>query len=56
MNYELKEFLKEVIKYLRLFEDKETGLQCLEILTEDDADSKDILEAVRKANKEKESE
>lgn len=50
MNIELRDFLKEVIKYLRLFEDKEVGLQCLEILTEDDADSKDILESIRKAN------
>ena len=53
MNIELRDFLKEVIKYLRLFDDKEVGLQCLEILIEDDPDSKDILESIRKANADK---
>lgn len=50
MNIELRDFLKEVIKYLKLFDDKEVGIECLEILVADDPDSKDILESIRKAN------
>lgn len=52
MNQEKVELLREVIRFLKLFEDKNVGINALEILLEKDPDVDKILEAIKATNNE----
>jgi hypothetical protein len=48
MNYEKVELVKEIIRFLKCFKDKDEGIKTLEILVQDDPDALPILNRLRK--------
>lgn len=50
MNLDKVELLREVITFLKRFEDKDIGIKTLEILLEQDPDVDKVLEAIRERN------
>ncbi len=51
MDLDKVELLREVITFLKRFEDKDIGIKSLEILLEQDTDVDKILEVIRVRNK-----
>lgn len=43
MNYEKVELVKEIIRFLKCFKDKDGGIKTIEILVQDNLDSLSIL-------------
>lgn len=43
MNYQKVELVKDIIRFLKCFKDKDEGIQTIEILVQDNLDSLSIL-------------
>lgn len=54
MDLEKVELLREVLKFLKLFENKETGIKSLEILLEQEPEVENVIRAIRERNAESE--
>lgn len=55
VDLEKVELLREVLKFLKLFENKETGIKSLEILLEQEPEVENVIRAIRERNAESES-